>query len=147
MTWKDLLKNQRVKPHQTSHEELHDLRAVVERDLKDAKLEQLSADRRFATAYNAVLQLTKMVIACEGYRVTGPGHHQTTFEALQFAMGKQVSTLVPYFDACRRKRNHVDYDMANAASETEAEELIAKADQFQKLVEDWIRKAHSKYGL
>ena len=43
MTWKDLLKNQRVKPHQTSHEELHDLRAVVERDLKDAKLDQLSA--------------------------------------------------------------------------------------------------------
>jgi len=56
MTWQDLLKNQRVKPHQTSHEELYDLRAVVERDLKDAKLDQLSADRRFATAYNAVLQ-------------------------------------------------------------------------------------------
>ena len=147
MTWKDLLKNQRMKPHQTSQEELHDLRSVVERDLKDAKLDQLSADRRFATAYNAVLQLTKMVIACEGYRVTGLGHHQTTFEALQLAMGKQVSTLVPYFDACRRKRNHVDYDMTNAASETEAEELIAKAGQFQKLVEDWIRKAHSKYGL
>src|SRR5438094_4348453 len=103
MTWKDLLQNQRVKPHQTSHEELHDLRAVVERDLKDAKLNQLSADRRFATAYNAVLQLTKMVLACEGYRVTGTGHHQTTFEALGLAMGKPVSALVPYFDACRRK--------------------------------------------
>ena len=133
MTWKDLLNNQRVKPHQTSHEELHDLRAVVERDLKDAKLDQLSADRRFATAYNAVLQLTKMVIACEGYRVTGIGHHQTTFEGLQLAMVKQVSTLVPYFDACRRKRNHVDYDMTNAASETEAEELIAKATEFRYL--------------
>src|SRR5438128_11000922 len=82
MTWKGLLKNQRVKPHQTSHEELHDLRAVVKRDLKDAKLDQLSADRRFARAYNAVHQLTKMVLACEGYRVTGTGHHQTTFEPL-----------------------------------------------------------------
>jgi hypothetical protein len=61
MTWKDLLKNQRGKPYQTSHEELHDLRAVVERDLKDAKLDQLSADQRFATSYSAVLQLTKMV--------------------------------------------------------------------------------------
>jgi hypothetical protein len=48
----DLLKNHRVKPHQTSHEKLHDLRAVVERDLKDVALDQLSADRRFATAYN-----------------------------------------------------------------------------------------------
>ncbi len=82
---------------------------MVERDLKDAKLDELSADRRFATAYNAVLQLAKMVIACAGYRVIGAGHHQTTFEALQIAMGKQVSGLVPYFDACRRKRNQVDY--------------------------------------
>lgn len=62
-------------------------------------------------------------------------------------MGKQVSAFVPYFDACRRKRNHVDYDMANAATETEAEELIQKAEDFQKLVEDWIRKQHSKYGV
>jgi len=65
MTWKDLLQHQKVKAHTTSHEELHDLRAVVERDLKDAKLEQLLAARRFATAYNAVLQLTKIVLACE----------------------------------------------------------------------------------
>ena len=87
-------------------------------------------------------------MACEGYRVTGLGHHQTTFEALRCsAMGKQVSTLVPYFDACRRKRNHVDYDMTNAATETEAEELIQKTEEFQALVEDWIRKQHPAYGL
>ena len=45
-----------------------DLRGIVERDLKDAKIPELSADRRYATAYNAILQLTKMVIACSGYR-------------------------------------------------------------------------------
>jgi hypothetical protein len=50
---------------------LTDLRAVIARDLQDAALSGLSADRRFATAYNAVLQLTKMVIACAGYRVVG----------------------------------------------------------------------------
>ena len=51
MTWKDLLKDQRVKP-QTSHEKLHDLRAVVERDLKDEKLDQLSADRPYKFTLN-----------------------------------------------------------------------------------------------
>ena len=147
MTWKDLLKQQKIKAHTTSHEELHDLRAVVERDLKDAKLDQLSADRRFATAYNAVLQLTKIVIACEGYRIVGLGHHQTAFEALQVGMGKGVTRLVPYFDACRRKRNHVDYDMANAATATEAAELIQKAEEFQALVEDWIRQHHPGFGI
>ena len=70
MTWLDLLNAQRVRAHRTSPQEIHDLREVVERDLKDARLDVLSDDRRFATAYNAVLQLTKIVIACEGYSST-----------------------------------------------------------------------------
>jgi uncharacterized protein (UPF0332 family) len=106
----------------------------------------LSSDRRFATAYNAVLQLAKMVIACAGYRVVGPGHHVTTFEALEMAMGSSVSMLVIYFDTCRRKRNQVDYDLVNAATETEAEELIRKAEEFRSVVEEWIRKHHRKYA-
>jgi uncharacterized protein (UPF0332 family) len=61
-------------------------------------------------------------------------------------MGSPVTALVTYFDTCRRKRNQVDYDLVNAATETEAEELIRKADEFQDLVEDWIRKHHRKYS-
>src|SRR5712692_638155 len=137
MTWKSLLQAQRIKAHRTSLQELNDLRDVVERDLQDAGVKVLSADRRFATACNAVLQLAKMVIACAGYRVVGPGHHLTTFEALEIAMGSPVSTLVAYFDTCRRKRNQVDYDRANAATETEAQELIHNADEFRDLVEEW----------
>lgn len=63
-TWQSLLAAQQVRPHKTGPAELRDLRDVVKRDLRDAKVSGLSADRRFATAYNAVLQLTKMVIAC-----------------------------------------------------------------------------------
>ena len=106
----------------------------------------LSADRRFATAYNAVLQLAKMAIACAGYRVVGPGHHVTTFEAIEIAMGSSVSALAAYFDTCRRKRNQVDYNRANAATETEAAELLSKAEEFRELVEKWIRKHHPRYG-
>lgn len=146
MSWQSLLKEQRIRPHRTSREELDDLRAVVERDLEDAAIPMLSADRRFATAYNAALQLAKMVIACSGYRVVGPGHHQTTFEALETAIGSSVSALAAYFDTCRRKRNQVDYDLVHAATETEAEELIEKAGEFRDLVENWIRKHHPNYG-
>lgn len=107
----------------------------------------LSADRRFATAYNAVLQLGKMVVACAAYRVVGPGHHLTTFEAVEIAMGSSVSALVTYFDTCRRKRNQVDYDRVNAATETEAQELLNKAEEFRGLVEKWIRKHHPRYAI
>jgi uncharacterized protein (UPF0332 family) len=147
MTWQDLLTARRVRAHKTSPQEIHDLRAVVERDLKDAKLEDLSDDRRFATAYNAVLQLAKIVIALRGYRVTGLGHHQTAFQALEIAMGRAIVPFSSYFDRCRRQRNQVDYDMANAATEAEADLLVQKAEEFQRLVEAWIRKKHPAYGI
>ena len=44
-------------------------------------------------------------------------------------------------------RNQVDYDMANVASETEANLLVQKADEFRVMVEEWIRKNHSAYAV
>lgn len=106
MNWRQLLASRRIKRHATSSEELYDIREVVERDLQDAALPGLSSDRKFATAYNAVLQLARLVIACAGYRVSlGPAHHRTTFQAVGLALGKRTELLILYFDACRRKRN------------------------------------------
>jgi hypothetical protein len=82
------------------------LRKLIARDIADAKVPGLSADRTFATAYNAVLQLSKIVLACAGYRVSAslPGHHQTTFEAAGLVLGAAARRLTDYFETCRRKR-------------------------------------------
>jgi hypothetical protein len=98
MSWKQLLAQRKVQPHTTSKRELDSLRALIERDLTDAALAGLSADRRFATAYNAALQIAKMVIACTGYRVAStPGHHRLHFEAARIALGSSANRhFVPY---------------------------------------------------
>lgn len=89
MSSKKLLADRKVQRHRTSKSEIDGLREIVSRDLADASLSGLSGDRRFATAYNACLQLSKMCIACAGYRVSvGGGHHQNTFEAARAALGK-----------------------------------------------------------
>lgn len=124
MTWQELLDARQIRPHQTTAEELFDLRAIVERDLADARITGISPDRRFATAYNAVLQLTKMVLACAGYMVVGLGHHQTTDAALR----PTSVSFDAYFDGCRKKRNRVEYDTANVATAGEVDELIARAE-------------------
>lgn len=133
--------NGSVNTHTTSRQEIENLRDLVNRDLKDAEIEGLSDDRRFATAYNAVLQLSKMAIACSGYRVSSNkvGHHRTTFEAVKNAVTSQdVENLADYFETCRRKRNLIDYDATEVASETEADELVKKGREFQTIIEDWI---------
>ena len=57
------------------------MRALIARDLADASLAGLSADRRFATAYNAALQAENMAIACAGYRIMSKvGHHAEKYE-------------------------------------------------------------------
>jgi uncharacterized protein (UPF0332 family) len=146
MSWKALLASRAVQPHKTSVKEIESIRQLVNRDLADAAIGKLSADRRFATAYNAVLQLSKMAIACAGYRVTmGPGHHQKTFEAVKTALGKPSETLADYFETCRRKRNHIDYDASEVVTDTESQELLEKAEEFQEIVEKWIVKHHPAF--
>ncbi len=145
MTWKQLLASNRVRPHTTSKQELDALRSIVERDLVDAGLAGLSDDRRFATAYNAALQLAKIAIACAGYRVSGLGAHQTSFEAAELFMGTSVSALTLYFETCRRKRNTLDYDAANIISDGEATEILQKAKEFRQEVEAWIAENHPQH--
>jgi len=131
----------------TSSNELAGLRKLIARDMGDATLPGLSADRTFATAYNAVLQLSKMALGCAGYRVSAtlPGHHQTTFEAAGSVLGTGARQLTDYFETCRRKRNVIDYDSAEVATERQAAELLEKATQYQELVEGWIAKNYPKY--
>lgn len=68
MSWTNLLAASTVQTHATSRNEITNLCEVVKRDLSDAAIDALPADRRFATAYDAVLQLVKMAVACTGYR-------------------------------------------------------------------------------
>jgi len=121
------------------------LRAVIARDLEDAAIQGLSDDRPFATAYNAALQSAKMAILCAGFQLASiPGHHRLTFEAARLALGASAAGHLDFFEACRRKRNVIDYDHASVATHTEAGEIVAEATDFFELVERWIAANHPK---
>ena len=47
-----------------------------------------------------------------------------------------------YLEACRQKRNIVEYDCAGGASKQEAEELIAFGRELQIEVQAWLKKTH-----
>lgn len=115
------------------------MRALIARDLADAGVAGLSADRRFATAYNAALQAANMTIACAGYRVTAKtGHHRISFDSTRLSLGSVADNYADYFETCRRKRNVIDYTHANVATDTETVEIVQKAREFCGLVEAWI---------
>ncbi len=85
-----------------------------------------------------------MAIACAGYRVAGQRHHQTTFQARPAAMGLSVTTCAAHFEKRRRKRNQVDYDMADIVSDAETLDLLKKAEN---PVNTWIQQRHPSYRI
>ena len=144
MTWTQLLADRDVQRHRASKNELDAMRALIARDLADAAIVALSADRRFATAYNAALQAANMAIGCAGYRVTSKtGHHKIAFESMRLALGAAAGNHADYFETCRRKRNVIDYTHSHVATETEAKEILKKAAEFYDLIEAWIVKNHA----
>jgi hypothetical protein len=142
-----LLASRHIERHSSSANEVAGLRNLIARDLADATVIGLSPDRKFATAYNAALQLSKTALGCAGYRVSStlPGHHQTIFEAASLVLGPAARPLTDYFETCRRKRNIIDYDSAEVTSDSQAAELMKKVTEYQTLVENWIVRNHPKY--
>jgi hypothetical protein len=117
------------------------------RDLADARIASLSADRRFATAYNAGLLTAHIAVACAGYRVVAKvGHHRVAFDAIPLALGADAGRYADYFERCRRKRNVIDYTRSQVATESEAQEIVRQATEFLEYVEVWIRSNYPEFG-
>ena len=142
MSLKQLLENKKLKEHKTTKEEILCLLQLIKRDIKDAQVQYLSSDRKFTTAYNAVLQSATILLYCKGYKTRGTGHHYTVFNAMKEILGKEYYDLSYYFDSCRAKRNLTDYTSAGVVSETEAEELLAESKKFKEVILQWVQKKY-----
>jgi hypothetical protein len=142
MTLKRSLAEGRLRRQAVARDEIVGLFGVADRDLADAGATTISDDRRFATAYNAALQLTTVVLRAEGYRTMGAGHHRTTILSLPQILGPPLSATADYLDACRSKRNTVDYDGIGVATEADVLELIDEVARLRKIVDEWLREKH-----
>jgi len=135
------LKNGSLQPHRSNEKEIESFNKLIARDLSDCDIEELSVDRRFATAYQAALNLSRMIIAASGYRVSAKtGHHALAFEIAGLILGERFQEYFDFFDVCRRKRNIVDYDHTDVANMSELKELIEKVQEFRHIIYDWLEK-------
>ena len=63
---------------------------------------------------------------------------------MSLTLGSHRKSDAVYLDACRAKRNHVEYDYVEGASAAEAEELLAFVKELRVEV---IGKIGTKYNL
>lgn len=141
------LKEEKLKSHKTSPDEISKLFRIVDRDLADAEIKGLSTDRRFITAYNAALQLATIALRIKGFR-TNPnkaGHHRISFDALTEIFGKELEELSDYLHACRVKRNICDYTSSDEISAAQSIEIIKEVKGFRSFVVKWIKSSHPQF--
>jgi hypothetical protein len=131
-----------LREHTTSRKEIAGLMSIVGRDLKDAGETGISADWRFGIAYNAALKLCTILLYASGYRPEKTLQHYRTIQALPLMLGENRRDDADYLDACRTKRNTVEYDMAGAATDADADELLEFARTLRKDVLVWLEENH-----
>ena len=141
MSLQSWLENGWLRRHKTSKKEIADLLKIVERDLKDAE-GGISDDWRFGIAYNAALKLCTILLYAEGYRPEKTLQHYRTIQALPLIFGENRKADADYLDACRSKRNIVEYDYVGAVTEGDVHELIEFVKELKNSVLDWLRKNH-----
>lgn len=130
-----------LRAHQTSPKEIQDLLAIVRRDLADAA-GNISADWQFGIAYNAALKLCTVLLHASGYRPEKTLQHYRTLQALPLILGAERKPDADYLDACRIKRNTVEYDRAGAATRADAQELIEFCNELRAVVISWLEREH-----
>lgn len=144
MSLRQWAENKWLREHQSSKQEIAGLLSIVDRDILDAATNELSADWKFGIAYNAALKLCTILVHASGYRPEKTLQHFRTIAALPLILGDLRKEDATYLDTCRIKRNTVEYDLAGAATENDAKELLKFAIELRKDVLAWLKKTHPK---
>lgn len=113
----------------------------AERDLRAAS-RMMAEDRdwAFAMAYNAVLQASRAYMFAQGYRPASSEGHKNTFAFMAEALAAEKKELVSYFDRMRVKRHRAIYELAGLITETEATNLLDKAEGFVSFIKKELRR-------
>jgi hypothetical protein len=123
MSLSDRERNGWLSRHTTSAQEIGNLLAIVERDLRDSRSDDVSPDWRLNIAYNAVLQAAKAALAASGYRAAKgqqqpPSHHpEPGLDRGPRRLAYQENR------GLRKRRNMTEYDQAGVISPDEAGEM------------------------
>ncbi len=144
MSLADWLKNGWLRSHSPTKEEIENLLQIVERDLKDAASRDLSDDWKFGIAYNAALKLCTVLLHGSGFRPEKNLAHYRTLQALPLILGKKHNRNADYLDACRKKRNETEYDLAGNISAEEVKELLEFCNELKSETIVWLKKHRQK---
>lgn len=146
MTLENLAKIGSIKAHEPSQSELVRLLDAARRNLRDARVPELSSPARFDLAYKTVMQCGLLALMANGFRpsTNAPGHHAIVIQTLPRTLGYPKERLA-ILDQLRRKRHLADY-AGVVVSEEEAAACERCATELLAILEEWLQRWRPRPG-
>ena len=134
-----------ITTHTTDRQEISDLLAIVDTDLKDAEIPELSAERKLSCCYNAMLTAARAALRASGYRVpkSNQSHHYYAIQSLRHTVEFDADTVLR-IEAVQKKRNVADYVRIGEVSESVVAEILALARDVCQRVREGLIENHPK---
>lgn len=129
--------------HESNSHEIRELLDIVQTDLSDARIHELSPDRRMSCCYAALLTAARAALRASGYRVPkgNPSHHYYVIQSLQFTARLDLDAL-RQIESMGKKRVMADYVRVGEVSDSMVSTALAFAENSCRTIERWICKEH-----
>jgi len=146
---KKLLKEGKIKKQSTDIAFLNASLDAAKHNFQAAEFNFKSGywDTAFKSAYDGLLQISRVVLLLNGYRPDDGEQHKTTFQAAGAILGKEFSELIDKIDRCRIKRNNIIYQPMAPISQTEARNILQYVYKYWRRVKVYLKNKNKQLEL
>lgn len=136
--------NRWIIAYETSRQEIANLLAVGDRNLRDSAAAGLSPDARLALAYGSALEYARTALSAAGYRpARGSDHHVRVIESLEHTIGWDTKR-IRRLDGYRKARNVSSYERAGEVTDAQAAEAQTFARDLRADLMIWLKQQHAE---
>ena len=139
----------RIKSQET---DLHQLKALLDSAWQNFSSAEYNFkggyyETAFKSAYDGLLQISRVVLLSNGYRPDDGEQHKTTFRVARMMLGDNFDSLIDRIDRYRIKRNNAVYQPVAFISEEEAKGIIKTAKEYWSLTKKYFREKNPQLSL
>jgi uncharacterized protein (UPF0332 family) len=144
-----LLEEGKVKKQDSDVDYLNGLLNSAHQNFSSAKynLKGSFYETSFKSAYDGLLQISRVILLLNGYRPNGSEQHKTTFLLAGAILGKGFDNIIDRIDRYRVKRNRAVYQPVDLLSKKEAEGILEASEDFWREVKNYLKNKNKQLDL
>jgi uncharacterized protein (UPF0332 family) len=105
------------------------------------------ADTAFKSAYDGLLQISRVILFLNSFRPDDGEQHKTTFLVAGALLGDNFSELIGKIDRYRIKRNNAVYQPMDFISRSEAEGILKSSKEYWFAVKKYLKDKNKQLEL